>query len=258
MRHFGWHAPIVAQLGNPLTALRHGNHAFPADTSPGTFRGYPVGALTGRSRNSTVSLVRRTSPEVGREPEYDSWTEWAAPDGRKYLVALHFEDSDGGPRCVGVQLWAARHPEEADASVEIDTTVWRSVPLGRLIREATVRQVELAEAVARHHERLAALYGGEVSVIRAEAEASLEAWSRRGPAPRYGREHFAAVAETYAAALVAGERPTKAVATRFVVSKSTAAKWVAKARDLGLLGSTERGRAGGIPPSEIPGEGERP
>ncbi|MDQ3640971.1 MAG: hypothetical protein M3450_05760 [Actinomycetota bacterium] len=202
--------------------------------------------------------MRHTSPEVGREPDYDSWTEWAGPDGRKYLVGLHFEDSVGGPRCVGVQLWAARHPEEADASVEIDTTVWRSIPLGRLVREAAVRQVEVAEAVARHHERLAALYGGEASSIREEADASLERWSKRGPAPRYGREHFAAVAETYAAALVAGERPTKAVATKFTVSKSTAAKWVAKARGLGLLGSTERGRAGGIPSAETQEEGERP
>jgi len=38
------------------------------------------------------------------------------------------------------------------------------------------------------------------------------------------------------------QHPTKAVAEEWIVSKYTAAKWVAKCRELGLLPPTQRGR----------------
>jgi hypothetical protein len=69
---------------------------------------------------------------------------------------------------------------------------------------------------------------------------------RRG----YGTEHYAAVARVYINALYYTGKPTKAVADEWMVAKSTAAKWVRKARDLKLLGETRRGKSGGIRPEK--------
>jgi len=58
-------------------------------------------------------------------------------------------------------------------------------------------------------------------------------------------EHYEEVAAVYRAAFAAGKHPTKAVADHFGVSKSTAAKKVSRARELGLLApARQRGVAG--------------
>ena len=49
----------------------------------------------------------------------------------------------------------------------------------------------------------------------------------------------------YTEAYARGGYPTRAVVDKWSVSKSTAAEWVARARELGFLGQTEQGRAGG-------------
>jgi hypothetical protein len=54
-------------------------------------------------------------------------------------------------------------------------------------------------------------------------------------------EHWVEVAAVYTNAYKRQDPPTKAVADHFVVSHSTAAKKVAKARHLGLLPETKRG-----------------
>ncbi len=84
-------------------------------------------------------------------------------------------------------------------------------------------------------------------------------WERRGRTgkggrpPMYGPEHFAKVAAIYAAVWRRGERspgPTQAVADECDVSRSAAAKWVARAREMGLLAPTTRGRAGATVPEQ--------
>lgn len=72
----------------------------------------------------------------------------------------------------------------------------------------------------------------------------LEAWevARSGGRPaQYDAEHWAEVAEVYREGWQRGT-PTKAVAEHFTVSKSTAAKWVARCRTLGLLPVTSKGK----------------
>lgn len=66
-----------------------------------------------------------------------------------------------------------------------------------------------------------------------------------GTRQRHGPDHFALVAEVYATAAATGHRPTQAIADRFRVPHSTAAKWVARARELELLTRTSQGKAGG-------------
>lgn len=71
--------------------------------------------------------------------------------------------------------------------------------------------------------------------------AAIEA--RKKPKGRKGHPpgHWIEVAAVYTKAYKRQQAPTKAVADHFGVSKSTAAKYVAKARHLGLLPETKRG-----------------
>ena len=74
-----------------------------------------------------------------------------------------------------------------------------------------------------------------VAVILYENDVA-ESKAPRTPADVYGPEHFTKVADVYRAHLAAGGRvPTKAVAERFMTTKSTAAEWVARARSDGLF-----------------------
>lgn len=62
----------------------------------------------------------------------------------------------------------------------------------------------------------------------------------------YDRDHFVDVASTYATAHSRGQSPTQAVADRWKISRSTAAKWVYRARnEHRLLAPTTRGKPAG-------------
>lgn len=67
---------------------------------------------------------------------------------------------------------------------------------------------------------------------------------QRGRPRLYGLQHYQEVSRVYAEAWHRGDPPTKAVAGWGNVSDSTAAKWVSKARELGFLGPTTKGRPG--------------
>lgn len=63
----------------------------------------------------------------------------------------------------------------------------------------------------------------------------------------YDEDHFRAIAALWREAHSRRENPTKAVADAFHVSRSTAAKWVSRARhEHHLLPATTQGRPGGI------------
>ena len=66
--------------------------------------------------------------------------------------------------------------------------------------------------------------------------------ARNGPT----EEALRAAAVIYRLAYALGEGPTKAVASALELTHSTAARWVATARDRGYLGPTTQGRAGGV------------
>ena len=56
------------------------------------------------------------------------------------------------------------------------------------------------------------------------------------------RSHYASVAEVYLKAADARTPPLKAVAATWTVPHSTAARWVKRARDLGVLPPTRAGK----------------
>src|SRR5438445_51298 len=101
-------------------------------------------------------------------------------------------------------------------------------------------------------ERSSSVGQGALDVALAvEGAASGEGSRDHGPGrpPLYSEDHFKAVADVYREAWrdtgqprKAG-RPRKAVADRWKVSPSTAAKWVARAREMGFLPPTGQGRA---------------
>ena len=192
----------------------------------------------------------------GPRPDYTSWARW--PDAKKgpNHIGIHFDVIDGEPLCVGVELWSRNPPppdkrhrspflHQEDRAETIDTTLWRSIPIGRLLRESRARHEafahRLADPTSRVADGLAAVYpeGKPASSIRADGRRMLRHWQGRR---RYPPEHFAEVARVYQSS-VEGGRPTLSVAETFGVEKSTAAKWVARARNLGYLEPTTKGRA---------------
>lgn len=167
---------------------------------------------------------------------------WPDDDG-DLEVTLHFAEGEGRGECIGVDLrtfrWAG------------DPYPPRKLPGSepRPLTTADLRGLRLGELVER----------GRASVFRALTEPSrdaewdeapwaagqLEPWQPRGRGrpPLYGPEHFAEVARVYRDAFARGRKPTRAVAQRFSVTQATAAKWVARSRQMGYLPPTARGRA---------------
>lgn len=145
--------------------------------------------------------------------------------------------------------WASRIEEAkrkllgtASATQDVEANVRRQRDAWPGLSEETYQRI--AEAVAR---------------AARKAIPPLEAGLGRPGRPReLGAEHFAEVALVYSEAWRAGSRaPTKAVQQHFGTSRSTAAKWVARARAIGLLPPTEPRVPRGRQPIENEGEEER-
>jgi hypothetical protein len=151
-------------------------------------------------------------------------------------VAVHLAVVEGRAEPVGLELRVAPgHPP-------------------RPITTYDLRGLRLAEIVAEARKRVAgALFApvGDEDWDATPWAGGLEgAWAPagRGRPPLYGPDHYLEVARIYREAFAIGIPPTLAVGRRFVVTKSTAAKWISKARALGLLPPTTRGRARVVPP----------
>lgn len=112
----------------------------------------------------------------------------------------------------------------------VTSDVLPRVPVGRLVRAAATNVVMRSEGQAVMGGR------GLVSVntpYRPEVDVS------QGPTP----EALEAVAVVYRLAFAVGEPPTRAVAEQLGLARSTAGRWVQRAREAGLLGATTEGRA---------------
>lgn len=183
-----------------------------------------------------------------------TWGRWPDQDEGPWLLGLYWADVAGRIECVGVELRSVPRPagdEEAPGSPwrggrgrppevpsVLGTGVLRDLPLGRIVQDTKRTQAAFRRWWAgRERER------------RPELLAKAKAWeSQHAGGPRgYGLQRFQEVAQVYRAAQgpeAAAERakPTTAVALHFQVTKSTAAKWVARARAMGLLPPARRGQ----------------
>lgn len=145
---------------------------------------------------------------------------WPNASGPWKLV-FHWAEVGGRFECVGLDVRAVRKQPDP-------------------LTTSTLRSLNLASMIDEHRPRFRRR---KVSVRRTPVA---DESTRRGRPPFYGVDHFVKVAQIYAEAWSKGKNPTQAVAEWAVVSQSTAAKWVYRARQYGLLGPTPRGRAGGV------------
>ncbi|MDN4163355.1 hypothetical protein [Nocardioides abyssi] len=183
------------------------------------------------------------------EVQADGFTEvpWIDGDDR-WTVVVEWGDIDGRREAVGLRLRQASPPR-------------------RPVTTSTLRRLRVADVVAQARQQEYEKHGGSLVAAYREAEAGnrenqhlleqvspglIEDMEReaarfgdggRGRPREYGEDHYAAVAAIYVEALAAGLPPLQAVARTRHVSRPTAARWVARARALGLLGPTTPGRA---------------
>ncbi len=154
------------------------------------------------------------------------------------------------PECVGLEIWKGVKPEgekvrllqSADAITGFEATDLRSLPVKEIVSLLWTALLERQEQ-ERHWAASQLSHEGPTErkrygALQEMAEAKRYADDRPKRSTGLTNEHFRQVAAIYSSAVKA---PTKAVAEAFNVSHSTAAKWVAKARELGLLGQTTPG-----------------
>ncbi len=195
-------------------------------------------------KSATAATLARKEYEARQPPSTILW-----PDSETgpWLIGTTWTVAGSRVECVRVELRSYREPSEAwaegrlpllgdDAVSPVDSTVWRSIPIARVIQQARERAQEDVEAWFDR-----ALSNPSLPQwMRDDAEAMRAAWRAR---PERGPLTREAVAQVYRDALSHGEPPTKAVEREFRLSASAAAKQVARARAAGLLPSTTRGKA---------------
>lgn len=185
-------------------------------------------------------MARRKVPQPPAEPLIGP-LRWTDSAGNDWLYEFDWRVIRGRAVPIGVHLWSKKKSGgEAEGETPLTATTVREFPTGGTLALDRKINARLQKAFAK------ALSDPRYARERRRRIAAAEQWeeSQAGkPGPKkYGAAHFREVAEVYLDALIGG-KPTLAVAERFVVSKSTAAKWVARARQIGLLDPTQRGKA---------------
>jgi hypothetical protein len=164
---------------------------------------------------------------------------WAIIDGRQELVGIELssvQSDDGWKNPPG---WTPT-PTRLTADTLRKLTDGREKSLTAIVEDTKEALVSFVEWWAtREPDRIREL-DDQVKALKEGQRKT------RGAPAKWGPEHYAAVAVIYEDAHRNSLKPTKAVAGHWGVSSSTAANWVAKARKLGLLGETTKGKAGGI------------
>lgn len=161
-------------------------------------------------------------------------------DTGPYLLRLTFAVIDERPEVVGIEMWG-QEPPTADRH-----TQWEAVaaPDGPLRITSTAIRLPLDRLAAEAFENLG------IHVPLEPRPLAKGPSSEVGRPPEYGDDHWRLVAGIYSAALRRGGHPTTTVAQHFKVSKSAAAKWVARCRAMELLPPATKGRAAGSPEDE--------
>ena len=192
---------------------------------------------------------------------------WPDPKGGPYVVRLVVTELNGRLECTTVEMRTLFDPSffieppeppagytKTTRSKPVTASALRSVPLGRLVNAFLERLREdpiqassrLLSGTADDFRDAANKLKGRHTESEAKAIQQLASEPRRGGRKGHGDDHYAAVAEVYATAWADGVHPTKAVSEHWTVAKTTAAKWVFRARELGFLQPTTRGRPGGV------------
>ena len=187
---------------------------------------------------------------------------WPDPMKGPWHIGASFAEVDGRLECVGLDVRSFRaRPvvKDGEAVMEyrpplgggqprpVTANLFRSLPVAFLARTARRDLGDLAMYVADQPGRTTA----QRQTLRTVAGQLAES-----PRRVLDDDHFARVAEIYRRAWSTGDSaPTKAVAEQMKASRSAAAKWVARARAMGLLGETQQGKPGAPGPSKTTRKG---
>ncbi len=165
----------------------------------------------------------------------------AFPDQRSgpWEVEVRFGAIAGRVECIGIDI----HPLADPPTDPLTTAVVRQVNLSALIDRAREdADLDLQRLVLPRKG-----FGVRLDTLRDAGLGPLAIRRPRpGPKPK-SREHYEEVARVY---LSSPRTPTRAVKEHFTVSDSTAAKYVAGARQRGLIAPTTRGKRSGSPTNE--------
>jgi hypothetical protein len=150
-----------------------------------------------------------------------------------WVIVVSLAEVRGRLECVGLDVQASRPLKPTP----LTASAYRALPLGEIVKTAKRKLLRGAGPQ------------GENAGLESLKEKARRELSRRdtslGGAPGRPPEHFAEVADEYAKAWREGRPPVQAVAAWGGVSRSAAAKWVYRARQLGLLAPTTKGKPSG-------------
>ena len=151
-------------------------------------------------------------------------------------LALDIEvDGDGTPHCRGVAVRAL-----ADEDVTSETL---RLPLARLTRQAVAGASRYFAPTEPGGDPIFHLFRRGPRDAEFYNEYTQDARRPRQGSP-LSDDHLLRVAELYRAALKRGDPPTQTIADELHAARSTAARWVAKARERQFLGASLPGQAG--------------
>jgi hypothetical protein len=154
-----------------------------------------------------------------------------------FEITLDFRPLEGRMECVRFEV----------------RLLWWDRP--RPVTASLVRSIPLAKLIDRERSTFAP-QRWEWPSDPAWAAADRRLWVARkrpkggGRPPKYDVNHYVEVVRIYGEAYARNRTSTRAVAAHFRVSETAAAKWVAKARKLGLLLPTTRGKARAVEPAK--------
>ena len=139
-------------------------------------------------------------------------------------------DTSGVSRCIALEL------RELEGGEPVTGGVLRKIPVQEMMREALALVAGEVQSQG----------GGVTSAGFGSGRAA--GFDENVRRPRRGAavtdDQLRQVADLYRAALDRGDPPTQTIADEMHAARSTAARWVAKARAAGFLGAAVRGRAG--------------
>jgi hypothetical protein len=167
------------------------------------------------------------------EPFIDRFR-WPSPFRGPFLLSVSWHPVDGRLQPVKLTLESA----SADEPVPITGTLLRQLRLSDLLARIQTQQ----DAAGSTPSGKAGIYFPRITAKPAETDPLFK--RDRGRPPIYPDDHYQEVARIYSTATAT---PVKAVAQAMTLSQSAAAKQVARARKLGFLLPTSKGRRSAPP-----------
>lgn len=163
---------------------------------------------------------------------------WRDEKSGSWRLTLRLELVEGRLECTRFGIEAM-----PGSPAGIKTTVLRKLPLARLVdqlRDEHIRgfewlgaETQIWGAGGRSDE------AGDIAALRAAIR------TKPGRPVMYDDDHYRQVAAIYSAAEASRQPPAKAVADNLGVARTTAIKWVQRARERGFLPPTTRGKSAG-------------